>query len=245
MNEEINNTLEFDDSPEVKGWTSFFTYTPDMMVGMNNKFFSFRNGDLYEHHLGDRNTFYGVTSPTRVSVIFNEHAGDDKIFKTIFLESNLPWDITLETNYTNSTIKAEEFKPKESRWFAFTRRSEDSEDLTGISVTGIGNLRSFDGNVASFSQIDTAINIGDALYQINNNEAELLGRISAKTPYSITLDLVSSVVPVIGSFCFSKKNPRIESSSLRGYYMKAELSNDHTEHVELFAINSKAVKSYV
>ena len=34
-----NYTLTFD-SGQVKGWTSFYSYFPDWMVGMNNYFFS-------------------------------------------------------------------------------------------------------------------------------------------------------------------------------------------------------------
>ncbi|WP_062057381.1 hypothetical protein [Aquimarina longa] len=245
MKQNINRTVAFDDSPEIKGWTSFFSYIPDIMIGMNNNFFSFKNGDLYEHHIGERNTFYDQKSPSTICVVFNDFPSDDKIFKTIFLESNQAWNIALETNYTNSTILSNEFQKKESRWFAYTRRSENNEDLTGISVTGIGKLIDYTNNIATFSHIDGSINIGDGLYQIINDNAELIGEINFKTATTLSLDSSSIMTPIERCFCFSKKNSRVESGSVRGYYMKVELENDEDEHVELFAVNSKAVKSYV
>ena len=42
-------TLTFDDG--VKGWTSFYSYIPDFMIGMNNYFYSFKNGNLYRHNV--------------------------------------------------------------------------------------------------------------------------------------------------------------------------------------------------
>lgn len=51
--------------------------------------------------------------------------------------------------------------------------------------------------------------------------------------------------PVIGLYSFSTKDPRIEGGEIRGYYMQVDLENDDTEKVELFAINSNVVKSFV
>lgn len=240
----IEHTITFDDSPEVKGWTSFWKFTPEMMVGMNNRFFSFKNGELYEHHIGARNEFYGVTSPTKVVVVFNDVPGDDKIFKTMFLESNQAWDVAIETNYTNSTIKSSEFNKRESRWFAFTRRNEDDTDLTATSVCGIGNVLSVTGaDKFNFSNVEASVSIGDKLYRINANEKELIGVITDKNQTSVTVNAPATLN--VGDFCFAAKNPRVESSSVRGYYMKAELTNNEAEPVEIFAANTKAVKSHV
>lgn len=239
----LDCSLTFDDSPEVKGWTTFLTFVPDMMVGMNNRFFSFKNGNLFEHHIGKRNEFYGEYSPTKVVVVFNEASNDDKIFKTLCLESNQSWDVKINTNYTDSTISSSEFKRRESRWFAYTRRSEDDVDFTSISTTGLGNCMDILDETISLSTVDGNVNIGDRLHQIVDNLQVNIGVITAKTNTTLTVAVENQ--PLVGAFCFSTKNARIESSSIRGYFMKAELSNSESKDVELFAVSSNTVKSYV
>lgn len=53
------------------------------------------------------------------------------------------------------------------------------------------------------------------------------------------------VEPIVGLYSFSKKNARIEGGEIRGYYMDVSLENNDTDKVELFAINTNAVKSFV
>jgi restriction endonuclease S subunit len=69
------------------GWTSFHSYFPEWMIGVNNMFYSFKNGDIYEHHSNaSRNQYYGVNYPSTVTVVFNDQPIDAKMFKTIELE---------------------------------------------------------------------------------------------------------------------------------------------------------------
>ena len=42
-----NNTLTYDGGAQ--GWPSFYSYFPDWMIGMNNYFYTFSNGNLYRH----------------------------------------------------------------------------------------------------------------------------------------------------------------------------------------------------
>ena len=41
-------TLTYSES--VQGFPSFYSYIPDMMIGMNNYFYSFKAGELYRHN---------------------------------------------------------------------------------------------------------------------------------------------------------------------------------------------------
>lgn len=238
----MESTIAFDE--KVKGFTSFFSFIPDTMIGMNNRFFSFKNGDLYEHHIGDINTFYEEKFPSIVTVIFNEMPGEDKIFKTIFLEGTKAWDMILETDLNESSINKEEFDKRESRWFAYTRGNEDENDLSGLNIHGIGVSRSFDNNTISFSRVNDLVCVGDELFEIQNNLQVKIGVI--KNVFGETIELKTIENPIhIGSFCFAKGNSRVASGSLRGYYMKAELKNNSNERIELFAANTKVVKSHV
>jgi hypothetical protein len=53
----------------------------------------------------------------------------------------------------------------------------------------------------------------------------------------------TQVNPTVGLFSFSKKDSRIEGGEIRGYYMQVELENNDSEKVELFAVNTNAVRS--
>ena len=94
-------TLAFDEL--VQGWTSFFTYKPDQVFNLNNKFYSLKFGSLYEHYSqsGTRNLFYGnndptqppVAKPTSITFVFNPNPSQSKTFKTINYEGSSGWQI--------------------------------------------------------------------------------------------------------------------------------------------------------
>lgn len=228
------------------GWTSFWSYIPDLMLKLNNRFYSIKNGQLYLHNEEDapRNNFYGTQYTTKINAPFNDANNEDKIFKTMVLESNKPWDIKVATNFANSTIKASEFNQRESRQFAYLRKNENAADLHGNTANGIGVIMAKTALSVSFASISNFISIGDQLYQLNGSAKELIGTINNKIDNELFIDTIVTV-PVIGLYSFSKKNARVEGGEMRGYYMDVELENDDTEKVELFAINTNAVKSFV
>lgn len=232
-------------SEKNKGWTGEFEYIPDAMCRLNNRFFMIKDGQLHLANDNDnpiRNNFFGVQYNSKVTTIINENPNDDKIFKTLIQQSNNPWSANLKTNYTESTIKKEEFNERGSKQFAYIRKSENSLDLTGGASQGIGIVNSSSTTTISFGWVSEAINIGDVLCQLNGEDEEIIGVIQDKTTTTI---IVESIVtnPVNGLFAYAKKNTRIEGSEIRGYYMEVELENDDTEKVELFAIECNAVKS--
>lgn len=242
----MGNTLKF--SEKNKGWTSFERWMPNLMCRINNRFFTIKNGQLYRHH--DRsnpitNTFYGVKTPSEINTILNEFPSEDKIFKNIIQESSSPWKTTIETNLSNGVIEQNEFNQRESKWFAHTRKNEDDSNLID-RVQGIGNIVSIDGNDVTFNSLPTLISVGEALYQINADEQEILGTITNinKDTYTITLNSLQNT-PIALNFCYSLKNARVQGAEIRGYFAKVKLENDDDGNSELFAINSNIVKSFV
>lgn len=238
-------------SEKNKGWTSRYSFVPEKMIGMNNHLYSFKNGELYIHNSENvpRNNFYGVQYKSIVKTIFNEGPSDDKIFKTIVYEGNKPWKATLETNYTQGVINTNEFNPRESRWFAHTRKDETPNSLKGNAGQGIGNIISFEDETIVFKNISNIINIGDDLYNINGSDQVLIGKItdidrSIQGNNTITINTIQST-PIVGEFAFSKKVSRIEGGEIRGYYLSLTLENEDTDFVELFSVNTNAVKSFI
>jgi hypothetical protein len=230
-----------------KGWTSFWRYFPDGFLNLNNKFLTIKNGQLWLQNDIDnpvRNNFYGTQDKTSIKTVFNEASADDKIFKTLALESNEKWKATLKTNLTQGEIKKEEFNTRESRQFSFIRGDQTPGSLSGNSAQGIGVILSYTGLVISFATIPDLINIGDQLYQINVSNQELIGAILSidRNNNTITLNQIIAV-PVPGLYSYSLKNSRIEGEEMRGYYMEVTLENEDSTNGELFAISSNIVQS--
>jgi hypothetical protein len=231
-------------SEKSKGWTSFWSYIPELMLKLNNRFYSIKNGQLHLHNedIGDSNTFYGVKYPSKVKMVFNELGSEDKIFKTIVLEGNRPWDVAVATNLANSTIKSTEFQLKESRYFAHTRKNENENDFHGNTVQGIGVIQNVNGWEITFNAVSHFVSTGDVLYQLNGTVNEVIGIIELIEGNVITVSAITTI-PLQGLYSFSKKNARIEGSEIRGYYMEVELTNNDSEQAELFAVNTNAARS--
>jgi len=192
-------------SENVKGWTSFFGYQPDMLCKLNNRFFSIKDGQLWMHNDEENpvmNNFYGVQYSSKIDTVFNETNSEDKIFKTMVLESNKPWEVAVKTNLANSTIKSSEFDQRESRQFAYLRKNEDATDFHGNSVQGIGVIIGVTtvGTVRTitYNAIPNFVSIGDKLYQLNGSVQEYLGTIDSidfKTG-KITVQVTAVVTPI-------------------------------------------------
>jgi hypothetical protein len=231
-------------SEKSKGWTSFWSFMPDFMLKMNNRFYSIKNGQLHLHNedTGHANSFYGTSYPSKLKMIFNEANGEDKIFKTIVLEGNRPWNVAVKTNMANSTIKSTEFEQKESRFFGYIRKNEDPNDYHGNTIQGVGVIKSISGLVISFSSVSNQVSTGDVFFQLDGNTETPIGTIEHKTINTITLHSFANQ-PVVGLFGFSKKNARIEGGEIRGYYMEVDLEFNEDSKMELFAVNTNATKS--
>ena len=232
-------------SEKNKGWTSFHSWIPNLMCNINNKFFTVKNGQLYMHHDRDNpvmNTFYGVQYPSTIVQVINEANMEDKIFKNIILESDSSWKATVETNLTNGTIEASEFNRRESKYFGYTRKNEDSTDLTD-RVQGIGNIVSVSGTSITYGQMPTLVSVGETLYQLNGSTPEQVGIISNIVGNVITVSAIVTT-PIVGYFSYSLKNARVQGAEMRGYYAKVTLENNDDSDSELFAISSNIAKSY-
>ena len=81
---------------DVKGWTSFKSFIPESGGSLANRYYTFFNGNIYEHYkevdeLGEivnRNNFYGNDHDSIVNVVLNEGASSVKNFKSISYEGS-------------------------------------------------------------------------------------------------------------------------------------------------------------
>ena len=177
-------------SKSVKGWVSFYSYYPDWMIGMNNYFYTFKGGDLYQHNVNPlRNTFYQqwwtkeghpASSFTNSSLtsVFNDSVLENKLFKTLNLEGDSIWTATLESDLQYSGyIQDDWFEKKEASYFAFVRNlgtvPMTQAEFALRSLNGIGRsatvsvgvgTSTINFSVSPLIAIDSIMSIGDYLY---------------------------------------------------------------------------------
>ena len=88
------NTLTFDE--KTQGWTSFYTYKPNLTFSLQGQYYSANGPKIYKHYDNSvsRNNFYGVTSASTIKFIFNPAPNNMKTFKTISYEGSNGWKVT-------------------------------------------------------------------------------------------------------------------------------------------------------
>jgi len=98
-------TLSFDES--VLGWPSFYSYKPDIMFSLKNKFFTGgkslgppgqEDTSVWQHNASDvevnRANFYNEQYKSNVTFVINPQPSISKVFKTINYEGSNGWKVT-------------------------------------------------------------------------------------------------------------------------------------------------------
>ena len=85
----VNTTLSFSES--INGWVSRKSFIPEGGLSLNNKYYTFYQGHLYEHHNGATNTFYGTKTDSEVTFLLNEAPANVKNFRTLNYEGDSGW----------------------------------------------------------------------------------------------------------------------------------------------------------
>jgi hypothetical protein len=198
----------------------------------------FSSGDSYEI---SRN-------PTSVTFPFNDAPDEEKVFKTLALDSNVAWITDVTTDLTNGTIDDSWYKLKEGEYYAFIRRDANDLDPENLSLQGIGVVDTFvtltDTLNFTFT-ITSSVNTGDNLYIMDTSTGalDLIGTVSSKDATSITVASVTTT-PINGtSFIVVVKDSTAESRGARGSYMVTELKIYKPTSAELFGVATEAFKS--
>jgi len=171
-------TLSFKEN--VKGWTSFKSFIPETGVSVSNEYYTFKNGQIFKHHIPNTyNTFYN-TGPIRtdseskdssITFIFNDEPSVIKSFNTLNYEGTQGKVIT-NTNpnsgYYNITGKrgwfakeiitdqdegsVKEFIDKENKWFNWIRGEVKTAVQPGDSIKIESDIFNYQGIGKATSQ---------------------------------------------------------------------------------------------
>ena len=159
-----DTTVSFQEN--VKGWTSFKTYTPEDSISCSSDYYTFKDGQIYLHHDDsvDRNEFYGVPNDSQITLLLNDAPSVIKNFETISYEgtqakiaatTELGVDLrTEDDSYYNledkpgwvldnlstdkNAGKVHEFIEKEGKWFNYIKGDDIPTDYSSNQLQGIG-----------------------------------------------------------------------------------------------------------
>lgn len=142
-----NYTITYSES--LKGWTSFHSYEPQWMAGLNNDFYTFKGGKVWKHHSNQtRNNYYGQQYNSVVRTILNTEPDTVKVFKTIKLKGtgDTAWAAQVVSDLGGGLIPFEGYVKKEGNWYGYIRRTDGDLSNTFLSTKGLGVI--FDTEVA-------------------------------------------------------------------------------------------------
>lgn len=134
-----NYTITYSES--LKGWTSFHSYEPQWMAGLNNDFYTFKGGKVWKHHSNHtRNNYYGQQYNSVVRTILNTEPDTVKMFKTIKLKGtgDTAWAAQVVSDLNSGTIPLAGYEKKEGNWYGYVRRNANDLDLKYLSTQGMG-----------------------------------------------------------------------------------------------------------
>lgn len=85
-----SKTILFDN--DNNAFTGYASYTADFMTKFLDDFYRFEDGSLYRLNVNDsRNTFGGITYPSKITFFVNTAPTEDKDFYSIIFNSTDPW----------------------------------------------------------------------------------------------------------------------------------------------------------
>jgi hypothetical protein len=128
-------------SESAGGWTSRKSFIPESALSLNNKFYTYKNGELWKHESDTalRNNFYGVQYISSLQYVINQDASVVKKFRTLGYEGTKDWKAKLESDQNKSSVLS--FIEKENKYFSNIngeKKTIDNIDLKNFSVQGIG-----------------------------------------------------------------------------------------------------------
>ena len=254
-------------SENVSGWTSFWSYIPEWMVCLNSNFYTFNRGNLYRHNdvSVSRTMYYNnVVYGCSVQTIFNDDPATVKMFKTIDLDSNNSWNVSLTTDLQDGSISRDWFEIKEGEWYSFIRYNPENltSNLNLNQIDASANYMRGMGLVATVASpiytltlsavtpnFSTTYPYGSSVYTLNSGVLVYLGQLDFTTN-SGEIHMIPGTIttpPIPGQYLVSISDPLAQSYGVRGYYLDITLTLPITEtaETELFAVGTSVFKSYM
>lgn len=177
----INRTVSY--SERVGGWVSFKTWLQESGCSINNKYYTFKSGSMWEHYVGDTiatyypNSSYEVYEEPSVTVLLNDSPSSVKTFSTLNYEgsqnkfaknvnplNNQYYNLAAQDGWYCSDVITNletgflnEFIEKEGKYFNFLKDDKSNTlanlDEEQFNTQGIGQPSSVSGGNAQTAGI--------------------------------------------------------------------------------------------
>ena len=233
-------------SEKVLGWTSRKSFIPEGGVSLNNKYFTFKNGNIYKHYDSAAvNNFYGTEYFSSVDFLINDAPSLVKRFKTINYEGDADWYVN--SIYTNEHPgSSSTFVEKEGKFHSYIKGITSnyvSLNKEEFSVQGIGTVTSVSGSILTFAKnINSSLQKGDNIYFLDDNAIvayTFAGTCSSKTTNTITLS--GGTVPVAGKFILFDKGGLYNQSGILGFFTNIQFKHTGASAAEIYSVGSLVV----
>ena len=137
------DTVCFDEA--TNGWPTRKSFIPEFAISMNNTYYSYNNGELWEHDATEvpYNNFYSKQYKSTIQLEINDDPSVIKSYKTLGYEGSKDWTASVTTDQQKSDTIS--FKEKENKYFAFVngeKKDIDNLDVKNFNFQGIGNSTS-------------------------------------------------------------------------------------------------------
>jgi len=250
-----NSTIAW--SPTAEKWLTFYSFVPEMYANIQNKFFSFKDGQMWEHNkLATRNRFYGTDYDSKIEIISKGNPSSVKAYKAISLEGDSKWKTTLSNaKQRAAVIEAAHYNEKEGMYYANVPRVNDANvqdanefEFGESSYRFVGKVESVDAvnNTITFTTIinDAPVITGSGImYRIRSGDTHWtavggdlkITSVDSRTKVSTNSD-PSSLVQA-GDLLANAYGSGVSGDVLRGYYAKVKLENNESTSNELYAVN--------
>ena len=242
----VNTTVSFSES--INGWPSRKSFLPEGGLSINSKYFTFKNGHIFEHHTGTRNTFYSVVGNPEVTFLLNEAPANIKNFRTLNYEGSSGWNCdSITTDQQDGNVSS--FIEKENKYYNYISGIEETEntvDVKALNVQGIGNLTSqaVSGSNRIFTfnfNLNDDIQVNDKLYYVDgSNVKQDLGKITAIDKANKTITIANTgEAPQSSAYMFYVKNAKFFTSGLLGYFAETKMKTTSTSLKEIYSVGSE------
>ena len=85
----LGKTIVFDLKSEPNKWMGSYSFVTENFVTLQNKLYSFKNGQLYEHNQTTSfNEFYGTQNKSKVMFVSNQQPNQLKVYNNISIQNN-------------------------------------------------------------------------------------------------------------------------------------------------------------
>lgn len=232
-----------------KGFTSYYNYKSDYLLGAYGKHFACYEGKIYENEATENyNDFVGQgTKPALLKFVVNPEFASDKVFKAIMLQSNTAWNVSIKTNLTETQFTENAFTQKESFFYSEIYRDiATNQNLKGVSV-----IREVNGNTFIFeTEIPQNINVNDLLY---TDEMSLIGEVTEivgktirvnPTAFSISPSIYPSLLSVFAVASPQRSEGyRPDGVPMRGKWLEATLTKTDNQKFYIASVNTEVIQS--